>query len=89
MMDSQWVLDWSQEALRLALILSLPVLATALVTGIVLGLLQTVMQLNEGAFAQIPRMIVVGVAVMMLLPWMISQWIGFTVSLITSVSRGG
>jgi flagellar biosynthesis protein FliQ len=47
------------------------------------------MQLNEGAFAQIPRMIVVGVAVMMLLPWMISQWVGFTVSLITSVSRGG
>jgi flagellar biosynthetic protein FliQ len=89
MMDSQWVLDWSQEALRLALVLSLPVLATALVAGIVLGLLQTVMQLNEGAFAQIPRMIVVGVAVMMLLPWMISQWVGFTVSLITSVSRGG
>ena len=89
MMDSQWVLDWSQEALRLALVLSLPVLAPALVTGSVLGLLQTVMQLTEGAFAQIPRMIVVGVAVMMLLPWMISQWVGFTVSLITSVSRGG
>jgi flagellar biosynthetic protein FliQ len=89
MMDSQWVLDWSQEALRLALVLSLPVLATALVAGIVLGLLQTVMQLNEGALAQIPRMIVVGVAVMMLLPWMIAQWVGFTVSLITSVSRGG
>jgi flagellar biosynthetic protein FliQ len=89
MMDSQWVLDWSQEALRLALVLSLPVLATALVAGIVLGLLQTVMQLNEGAFAQIPRMVVVGIAVMMLLPWMISQWVGFTINLITSVSHGG
>ena len=89
MMDSQWVLDWSQEALRLALVLSLPVLATALVAGIVLGLLQTVMQLNEGAFAQIPRMVVVGIAVMMLLPWMITQWVGFTINLITSVSHGG
>lgn len=88
-MDSQWVLDWSQEALRLALVLSLPVLATALVAGIILGLLQTVMQLNEGAFAQIPRMIVVGVAVMMLLPWMISQWVSFTIALISSISRGG
>lgn len=88
-MDSQWVLDWSQEALRLALVLSLPVLATALVAGIILGLLQTVMQLNEGAFAQIPRMIVVGVAVMMLLPWMIGQWVSFTIVLISSISRGG
>jgi len=88
-MDSQWVLDWSQEALRLALVLSLPVLATALVAGIILGLLQTVMQLNEGAFAQIPRMIVVGVAVMMLLPWMIGQWVSFTIALISSISRGG
>lgn len=88
-MDSQWVLEWSQEALRLALVLSLPVLATALVAGIVLGLLQTVMQLNEGAFAQIPRMIVVGVAVMLLLPWMIGQWVSFTIALIGSVSSGG
>lgn len=88
-MDSQWVLDWSQEALRLALVLSLPVLATALVAGIILGLLQTVMQLSEGAFAQIPRMIVVGVAVMMLLPWMIGQWVSFTVALMSSISRGG
>ena len=88
-MDSQWVLDWSQEALRLALVLSLPVLATALVAGIILGLLQTVMQLSEGAFAQIPRMIVVGVAVMMLLPWMIGQWVSFTIALISSISRGG
>lgn len=88
-MDSEWVLEWSQEALRLALVLSLPVLATALVAGIVLGLLQTVMQLNEGAFAQIPRMIVVGVAVMLLLPWMIGQWVSFTIALIGSVSAGG
>jgi flagellar biosynthetic protein FliQ len=88
-MDSQWVIDWSQEALRLALVLSLPVLATALVAGIILGLLQTVMQLSEGAFAQIPRMIVVGVAVMMLLPWMIGQWVSFTIALISSISRGG
>ena len=88
-MDSQWVLDWSEEALRLALVLSLPVLATALVAGIILGLLQTVMQLSEGAFAQIPRMIVVGVAVMMLLPWMIGQWVSFTVALMSSISRGG
>ena len=89
MMDSQWVLDWSHEALRLALILSLPVRATARVSGILLGILQTVMQLNDGAFAQVPRMVVVGLSVMMLLPWMIAQWVSFTTSLISSVSRGG
>jgi len=88
-MDSQWVLDWSQEALRLALVLSLPALSAALVAGVVLGMLQTIMQLNEGSFNQIPRMIVVGLVVMMLLPWMVGQWVGFTTSLISSVASGG
>ena len=85
-MDSQWVLDWSQEALRLALVLSLPVLVAALVSGIVIGLVQTVMQLNEGTFNQIPRMIIVGVVVIALIPWMAGQWVGFTTSLIRSVA---
>ncbi|MFM7128737.1 MAG: flagellar biosynthetic protein FliQ [bacterium] len=87
-MDAQWVLDWSQEAIRMAIVISLPVLATALVAGVVLGLLQTIMQLNEATFAQIPRMIVVSLAVMLLLPWIVSQWVGFTTSLMGSVANG-
>jgi flagellar biosynthetic protein FliQ len=85
-MDSQWVLEWSQEALRLALVLSLPVLATALIAGIVIGLIQTVMQLNDGTFNQIPRMVIVSVVVIALIPWMASQWVGFTTNLIRSVA---
>jgi flagellar biosynthetic protein FliQ len=80
---------WSQEAIRLSLVLCFPVLMAALVVGAVLGMVQTVMQLNEGSFNQIPRMLVVGVVVMMLLPWMAGQWIGFTESLIRSVAGGG
>ena len=87
-MDAQWVLTWTQEALRLALIISLPILATALLAGIVMGTLQTIMQLNEASIGQIPRMIVVGLAVVMLMPWMIDQWVGFTTSLIGSVAQG-
>lgn len=85
-MDSQWVLDWSQEALRMALVLSLPILAAALAAGIVIGLIQTVMQLNEGTFNQIPRMIIVSVVVIALIPWMAGQWVGFTTELIQSVA---
>jgi flagellar biosynthesis protein FliQ len=85
-MDTQWVLDWSQEAIRMAIVISLPVLATALVASIVMGLLQTIIQLNEPTFAQIPRMIVVSLAVMLLLPWIVSQWVGFTTSLMSAVS---
>jgi flagellar biosynthetic protein FliQ len=85
-MDTQWVLDWSQEAIRMAIVISLPVLATALVASIVMGLLQTIIQLNEATFAQIPRMIVVSLAVMLLLPWIVSQWVGFTTSLMSAVS---
>jgi flagellar biosynthetic protein FliQ len=87
-MDAQWILNWSQEAIRLALIISLPILAVALLAGIVMGLIQTIMQLNDAAVGQIPRMIVVCLAVLMLMPWMIDQWVGFTTGLISSVVQG-
>lgn len=87
-MDAQWILNWSQEALRTALVICLPILAVALLAGIIMSVIQTIMQLNDSTIGQIPRMIVISLALMLLMPWMIDQWLGFTTSLIGSVAQG-
>lgn len=84
-METSLVVDWSQEAIRLALQLGGPLLVAALVAGLVVGVGQTLTQLHEPVIGLVPRLVVVALAVLVLLPWMVGQWSSFTGSLIESI----
>ena len=84
-MDASQVVDWSREAIRLALVLGGPLLAVALIVGLLVGIGQTLTQLHEPVIGLVPKMVAVVVAVLVLLPWMIGRWVGFTVNLIDSI----
>lgn len=79
------MIDWSREAVRMTLLMGGPLLAVALVVGLVVGIGQTLTQLHEPVIAQVPRMVAVGLAVLVLLPWLIGHWVGFTGTLIESI----
>lgn len=84
-MDMTQVVDWSREALRVALLLGGPPLLIALVVGLAIGVGQTLTQMNEPVVAQVPRLLAVAVATLMLLPWLLSRWVAFAVELIGSI----
>lgn len=84
-METSQVIDWSREAIRLALQMGGPLLAVALLVGLVIGVGQTLTQLHEPVIAQVPRLIVVVLAALVLLPWLIGQWVAFTGPLIDSI----
>jgi flagellar biosynthesis protein FliQ len=86
-MDTSFVIDWSREALRMALVLGGPLLALALVVGLVVGVGQTLTQMHEPVVGLVPRLLAVMVAVLVLMPWLISRWVGFTGPLIESIPR--
>lgn len=79
------MIDWSREAVRLALQMGGPVLAAALLVGLVVGVGQTLTQLHEPVVGLVPRLVAVVVVVLVLLPWLIGQWLGFTGPLIESI----
>ena len=83
--ETSLVVDWSQEAIRLALLLGGPLLAVALVAGLVVGIGQTLTQLHEPVIGLVPRLVVVVVAVLALLPWLVGHWVAFTGSLLDSI----
>jgi flagellar biosynthesis protein FliQ len=83
--ETSQVIDWSREAIRLSLQMGGPLLAVALVVGLVIGVGQTLTQLHEPVIGQVPRMVVVVLATLALLPWLISQWVSFTGPLIESI----
>ena len=84
-MDVDQALDWTGEALRLALMLGGPLLAAAFVVGLAVNILQTLTQLNEPVVGLVPRLVAVVVAAIVLLPWLAARWIEFTVDLIGSI----
>ena len=79
------VIDWSREALRMALLLGGPLLAAALVVGLAINMVQTLTQLHEPVVGLVPRLVAVLLVVLAILPWLIGQWVGFTVDLVGSI----
>lgn len=84
-MDTSTIIEWSREAIRLALMLGAPLLLTALLAGLVIGVGQTLTQLHEPVISLVPRLVAVVVAVLVLLPWLVGRWSGFATLLIESI----
>jgi flagellar biosynthesis protein FliQ len=78
-------IEWSREALRMALLLGGPLLAAALLIGLLINVGQTLTQLHEPVVGLIPRLVTVAVVLLMILPWLVSRWVSFAVDLIGSI----
>ena len=84
-MDMSLVLDWSREAIRMALLLSGPLLLVALAVGLIMGIGQTLTQMHEPVVGQVPRMIAVALVTLMVLPWLLGVWVSYAGDLISSI----
>ncbi len=84
-MDMTSVVDWSREAIRMAILLGGPLLLAALAVGLVVGVIQTLTQMHEPVVGQVPRLIVIAVVALILLPWMMSAWVAYARDLIESL----
>lgn len=58
--------------------LGFPVLGVALVVGLLVSLVQAITQINEATLAFLPKLVAIGLAVMMLGPFMASTLSGFS-----------
>lgn len=84
-MNTALVVDWSREALRVAILLGGPALLVALVVGILVGIGQTLTQMHEPVIGLVPRVLAVLLAVLVVLPWLISVWVDFARSVIGGI----
>jgi flagellar biosynthesis protein FliQ len=63
----------AQEALLLAVAVSLPVVAVAAVVGLVVAVLQAATQIQDVTISHLPRFLAVAGALALLGPWMAGQ----------------
>jgi len=84
-MTPETVIGMGMQAIKVGLIISLPLLLAALVTGLIISILQAATQINEMTMTFIPKiLIIIGVAVL-LGPWMMKIFIEYARTMFTSI----
>jgi flagellar biosynthesis protein FliQ len=84
-MDMSHAIDWTRAALQMTLLLGGPLLAAALLVGLLINVGQTLTQLHEPVVGLVPRLVAVGLVLLLILPWLLGRWISFAVDLIGSI----
>jgi flagellar biosynthetic protein FliQ len=80
-MDTAMVIDLGRHALWTAMLVCLPLLAVALAVGLIIGIIQAATSVNESTLSFIPKLIAVGLALLVFGSWQLVTLIDFTRSI--------
>jgi flagellar biosynthetic protein FliQ len=81
------VIQILRATLMTAFWLCAPLLMVGFAIGIVMSLLQIVTSIQDSAFSTIPRLAAFLAATLLLLPWMLSKSMAYTVTLFADLGR--
>jgi len=84
-MNPDTVIHIGTDALRMVLLLSLPMLIVALVVGVAISLFQAVTQIQEMTLTFVPKIIAVFGSMVLAAPWLTKTMVTFTRQLIESI----
>ena len=84
-MSNALALDLMRNAVQIALLVAAPMLVAALLVGLVVGLLQAVTQIQEQTLTFIPKLLVMTMVFVALLPWILSRLVEYLASVIRSL----
>ncbi|WP_148575473.1 flagellar biosynthesis protein FliQ [Nocardioides caldifontis] len=84
-MTDSAILDIARQTMFVALQLSAPILVTSLVIGFAISLFQAMTQIQEFTLSFVPKVIGVGVALIVSGNWMLHTLMDFTVDLFDRV----
>ena len=85
-MNEQLIITLGQDALKTAVLIGGPLLIAALVIGLVVSIFQAVTQINEATLTFIPKIIVIGLVILLAGPWMLDVMSRYTIGLYENIS---
>jgi flagellar biosynthesis protein FliQ len=77
-MDNNFILYLGRHTLETAVLLSAPVLITCMVVGIVITILQAVTSIRDMTLTIVPKLLAVGVVMLVFGNWMLQVTMRFT-----------
>ncbi len=88
-MTTDFVVFISHRTLITALYLLLPILGSALLVGVLVGLFQAVTSIQEVTLTFIPKIAVVGLVILLIIPWMLDLVMSFTILVFDQITQLG
>ena len=84
-MNEAQAIDIARDAIIVALKLGAPIMLLALAIGLVVSLFQALTQIQEMTLTFVPKIVVIGGAMILLMPFMLATLTGFTHTLIDRI----
>lgn len=85
-MTEELVMRLGQDALKTTAMVAAPMLGSALVIGLIVSIFQAITQINEATLTFVPKMIIIGLVIVLAGPWMIDVISTYTITLFENVS---
>lgn len=73
------------QTFKVTLMLSLPMLLAGLIAGLIISIFQATTQINEMTLSFVPKILLVVVVLIFLMPWMMNVMIDFTTSILNQI----
>ena len=84
-MNQDVVISLAMDAMTLALKVGMPLLLVGLIVGLVVSIFQAVTQIQEMTLTFIPKILALGLVLMIAGPWMLGQLLTYTENLWTGI----
>ena len=84
-MTTDLVIQCINETMKVALLISAPMLITGLIAGLLVAIFQAVTQIQEMTLTFIPKILGVAVALLIFCPWMINVLKDFGTKLLLNI----
>jgi flagellar biosynthesis protein FliQ len=81
------VIELGRELLYTALLLALPALAVSLLVGLVVSIFQTITSIQEQTLTFVPRVVAVGLALVLSMSWILQVAIHFTMRMLAQAAE--
>jgi flagellar biosynthetic protein FliQ len=86
-MTTELVVQIMRQCLMATFWLAAPLLMIGFIAGLVISLVQIATSMQDNAFSTIPRLAAFLVGMLLLLPWMLSRAMSYTISLFGDLGR--
>ena len=84
-MNQDVVINVGMQAMQLAFKVAMPLLLVGLVVGLVISVFQAVTQIQEQTLTFIPKIVAMGLVLVIAGPWMLSEVVTYTQQLYSSI----
>jgi flagellar biosynthetic protein FliQ len=86
-MQAEAVMTIAYKAMLLTFSMAAPVLLITLAVGLIVSIFQAATQINEMTLSFIPKLLAVGVTLVLLGPWMLSEMVDYIRALFDSLPQ--